>query len=1233
MFSQLRHSAALFLFVFTMTPVHAQMSGTYVIDPGGGGDYISFAAAIADLNTLGVNGPVVMEVANGSYFQRVVVSPIAGASATNTITFRGQALDSTLANVIVSTSTSTTFNPNYAVRINGAQHITFEHLSFRRAGSATYAHVVSIQGPAADITFRRCRFQGVVNPAPAPANQNLVHVDDAVLQTGIRFTENRFENGRYSVYWRGSSLADEIRMEGNVLYNSGILFNAVDGGVHLIDNLFTSNTVVSALFLNNVLSDCDGGFEFRGNRMYSNASTALLISNCVGTPTNKGLLVNNFMRGTGAACVLQTVQYVDMLHNSCSGRVDITGGPGAEVRLINNSFFSPTFLAIRVQDLTAVSEADYNCYYLGSGSSFATWNGTHSTIADLNAATGFDANSRNQDPLYVNAVSDLHLQSGSPCAGNGTPLASVTADADGEPRPQPVATMPDIGADETTEYCFTLNGTYTIGPSVVADFPSFTSAIRKMQNCGINGPVVFEVEDGTYNEQLDLAPVSGNSSVNTITFRGMSMDSSLVRVEWPASFTPANNHLMHWRGMEWVSMEHITFNRPGGSQYKRVVYVDPNATGDQYLRLRNCAVLYIFATNNNGHLIERENGPGEPQLELEACHLSGGYSAMWWTTGGPMEHISITDCIRTTPNAGFYFANFAGTLTMSGNQLEGRDQFAVALSNCTGPFTFTKNKVHSIASTTASGLTLYNVAPLAPSRALIANNEFLYRGRLGINIGGDLERIDVVHNSFHMQRYDGYALYAASGTGTEVNVRNNVFSGTGTNPVYVTNTGVQGDHNCFHTTGFFPLAILWGGTHTDIATLSLATGTNANSIIADPKYYDGNNDLHAYGMEINDAAQPFPGVTTDKDGLPRDPTLPDMGAYEFTPELWNEAFNTCGPADPITSTGGGQDQWIYKDRKVVARFNDNGQVLGTVNMNVYVNNGPVRQSLIGQHYLDRNWQLSTQLPITTGAIVRLFHSGDEFGTYATADPAVGVPADAGVAHYAGPMEDCSLMNNPPGNIWTPLYPAAPALEPRIQGNGGTHGYTAVLDDDGELYITTFGLPLPVELLSFSAERITEGEVLMQWTTATELDNAGFEVWRMIDGEVDLRQIAWVDGQGTTQQLSDYTHLDPNPSDRISYYRIKQVDHNGEFSWSPTMAVRGTDRMTGPTIFPNPASGMFRILGKDALRHVLLLDASGREVHEMLPDEHYALDGISPGVYIVQVVYTNGIMKQQRLIVE
>lgn len=112
------------------------------------------------------------------------------------------------------------------------------------------------------------------------------------------------------------------------------------------------------------------------------------------------------------------------------------------------------------------------------------------------------------------------------------------------------------------------------------------------------------------------------------------------------------------------------------------------------------------------------------------------------------------------------------------------------------------------------------------------------------------------------------------------------------------------------------------------------------------------------------------------------------------------------------------------------------------------------------------------------------------------------------------------------------------------------------------------IPLPVSLVAFSAAPQSSA-VALHWTTATELNNAGFEVQRSADG-VAFASLAFVPGAGNSQTLRTYSYLDAQPLSTTSYYRLKQLDVSGEVAYSAVQSVWVVQAQVA-SVFPNPAT--------------------------------------------------------------
>jgi hypothetical protein len=106
--------------------------------------------------------------------------------------------------------------------------------------------------------------------------------------------------------------------------------------------------------------------------------------------------------------------------------------------------------------------------------------------------------------------------------------------------------------------------------------------------------------------------------------------------------------------------------------------------------------------------------------------------------------------------------------------------------------------------------------------------------------------------------------------------------------------------------------------------------------------------------------------------------------------------------------------------------------------------------------------------------------------------------------------------------------------------------------------------LPVTFQSFYATR-QAGNIQLNWSTSAELNNSYFEVERSTDGS-SWKRVAEVLGAGTTTTVNKYSYIDKNISDAIVYYRIRQVDINGNSQYSVIRAIHGNGDATNINIY-------------------------------------------------------------------
>lgn len=179
-------------------------------------------------------------------------------------------------------------------------------------------------------------------------------------------------------------------------------------------------------------------------------------------------------------------------------------------------------------------------------------------------------------------------------------------------------------------------------------------------------------------------------------------------------------------------------------------------------------------------------------------------------------------------------------------------------------------------------------------------------------------------------------------------------------------------------------------------------------------------------------------------------------------------------------------------------------------------------------------------------------------------------------------------------------------------------------------------PLPVTLTHFTATP-KSSTVQLDWSTATELNNDGFEVQRSADAR-SWEKLGWVAGRGTTQERQDYGFVDEAPLPGQSYYRLKQIDYDGQYEYSPTVSVRGRGEALF-SVFPNPARERLQVRFDDtppADASLRLLDARGQTVREWPVDTRggLSLEGIRPGAYVLQLEGARGeLLHAERVVVQ
>lgn len=213
-----------------------------------------------------------------------------------------------------------------------------------------------------------------------------------------------------------------------------------------------------------------------------------------------------------------------------------------------------------------------------------------------------------------------------------------------------------------------------------------------------------------------------------------------------------------------------------------------------------------------------------------------------------------------------------------------------------------------------------------------------------------------------------------------------------------------------------------------------------------------------------------------------------------------------------------------------------------------------------------------------------------------------------------------------GATWTPAEINAATFGVGIYVIGSN---TARVD---HIRITVYhSAPLPITLSSFGAQVTSRNSVSLEWSTSTEINNDFFTLEKSTDGE-SFDFVAKVKGSGNSNTTKTYSLEDRQPYYGRSYYRLKQTDFDGNFTYSHLVKVDiEGQQQAALTVFPNPASGSqfsFRIIGiRDAGQIPLVIyDLQGRKIAEgtytvdvagVIEDTLEFATPLPQGVYVVK----------------
>ena len=171
-----------------------------------------------------------------------------------------------------------------------------------------------------------------------------------------------------------------------------------------------------------------------------------------------------------------------------------------------------------------------------------------------------------------------------------------------------------------------------------------------------------------------------------------------------------------------------------------------------------------------------------------------------------------------------------------------------------------------------------------------------------------------------------------------------------------------------------------------------------------------------------------------------------------------------------------------------------------------------------------------------------------------------------------------------------------------------------------------GGSLPIELTKFNATQTDKFQSTLTWQTASERNNQGFEIEKSLDGSV-FKKIGFVKGVGNSNVSKDYDFRD-NDFSKSAYFRLKQVDFDGKYSYSATAYVEKSHAGKIKTlIYPNPSIGKFYVDHATDFKNITVFSLTGQAVfnQNINDSERTEIDisNLATGLYFVRLSDNKG----------
>ncbi len=370
------------------------------------------------------------------------------------------------------------------------------------------------------------------------------------------------------------------------------------------------------------------------------------------------------------------------------------------------------------------------------------------------------------------------------------------------------------------------------------------------------------------------------------------------------------------------------------------------------------------------------------------------------------------------------------------------------------------------------------------------------------------------------------------------------------------------------------------------------------------------------------------GFTTEGVGID-DIHVFDKAVIYTGPQLLNTTQTVSG-SNWIHFTSGGTR---------IASINANGQNLGSTSVDVYPYSGPVRYDN-NEYYLDRNIVIHPAIAPGSSVSVRFYFTDAEAKNLLAATGCgscekPGDPYELGVTKYSGTtiQENGTLADNLPGGVYQFIFPANTDIIPYDNGyyaEFSVNSFSEFWLSKGPIGVIN---PLSLNLISFEAIKQNK-KILLQWNTDNEINTSKFSVERSQDGRnySSIGEVTALNRSG----INSYSLTDAQPFAGLNFYRLKLVNRDGSFQYSPIRQINFSADDDDITVYPNPVLNAKIFIASSAnCNNAVIYDATGKLIKSYVlqgRNNELNLAGIAKGVYQLKI-FTDHSVQAKKIVVQ